>query len=82
MGELGKIHQLIIPFLGHDITINLEVVVMTWIVILLLLIFGLFTIRKRHIIPRPIQVLGELFVNQLYALTEDALDEELSLIHI
>ena len=28
MGELGKLHQLIIPFFGHDVTVNLEVVVM------------------------------------------------------
>jgi len=78
MGELGKIHQLIIPFFGYNITINIEVVVMTWIVILLLLLFGYFTSRKRGILPRPIQVLGELFVNQLYSLTEDALDKELA----
>ena len=32
MKELGKIHQLIIPFFGHNITINLEVILMTWIV--------------------------------------------------
>jgi len=78
MGELGRIHQLIIPFFGHDITINLEVVLMTWIVIFLLLLFGFLTSRKRSITPRPIQVLGELFVNQLYALTEDALDKEMA----
>jgi len=78
MGELGRIHQLIIPFFGHDITINLEVVLMTWIVIFMLMLFGFCTTRKRSIIPRPIQVLGELFVNQLYALTEDALDEEMA----
>ena len=41
MGELGKLHQLIIPFLGHDITINLEVIVMTWIVFAVLIVFGL-----------------------------------------
>ncbi len=78
MGELGRIHQLIIPFFGHDITINLEVVLMTWIVIFLLLLFGFLTSRKRSITPGPIQVLGELFVNQLYALTEDALDKEMA----
>ena len=78
MGELGRIHQLIIPFLGHNITVNLEVVAMTWVVILLLLLFGYAASRKRNIRPRPIQVLGELFVNQLYTLTEDALDRELA----
>lgn len=78
MGELGRIHQLIISIFGHNITINLEVVAMTWIVILLLLIFGYFSARKRDLLPKPLQVLGELFVNQLYSLTEDALDKEMA----
>ena len=78
MGELGLIHQLIIPFFGHDITINLEVVAMTWIVIALLLLFGVATSRKSAMFPRPLQLLGEMFVQQLYTLTEDALDKELA----
>ncbi|MBW2489185.1 MAG: F0F1 ATP synthase subunit A [Deltaproteobacteria bacterium] len=78
MGELGKLHQLIIPFFGHDITINLEVVVMTWIVFALLIILGLAAGRKRSILPRPIQALGELIVSLLYDLTEDALGQELA----
>ncbi len=78
MGELGKLHQLIIPVFGHNITINLEVVVMTWIVFALLIILGLFASYKRKILPRPIQTLGELIVSMLYGLTEDALGKELA----
>ena len=76
MGELGKLHQLIIPFFGHNITINLEVIVMTWIVFVLLIVLGLFTTRKKAILPRPIQALGEMIVSLLYGLTEEALGEE------
>ncbi len=76
MGELGKLHQLIIPFFGHDITINLEVVLMTWIVFGLLIVLGIFTARKKAILPRPLQALGELIVSLLYGLTEDALGKE------
>jgi len=76
MGELGKLHQLIIPFFGHNITINLEVVVMTWIVFGLLIVLGIFTARKKAILPRPLQALGELIVSLLYGLTEDALGKE------
>ena len=76
MGELGKLHQLIIPFFGHNITINLEVVVMTWFVFMLLIVLGIFTTRKKAILPRPLQALGELIVSLLYGLTEDALGEE------
>jgi F-type H+-transporting ATPase subunit a len=78
MGDLGRIHQLIIPVMGHDITINLEAVLMTWIVIAVLLIFGFYSSRKRSVRPSTIQVLGEMIVSQLYALTEDALDKEMA----
>jgi F-type H+-transporting ATPase subunit a len=78
MGELGRIHQLIIPVFGHNITINLEVVLMTWIVFALLIVLGLFASYKRKILPRPIQALGELIISLLYALTEDALGKELA----
>ena len=81
MGELGKIHQLIIPFWGHNITINLEVILMTWIVIALLIVLGLFTSKKKNILPRPIQALGELIVSLLYSLAEDALGEDLAKIY-
>jgi F-type H+-transporting ATPase subunit a len=75
MGELGQLHQLIINLFGFKITINIEVVIMTWIVILVLIFFGFWTARKRSVIPNLTQVLGEFFVNQLYTLTEDALDK-------
>lgn len=78
MGELGRLHQLIIPVFGHNITINLEVVIMTWIVFALLIVLGLFASYKRKILPRPIQALGELIVSLLYGLTEDALGKELA----
>ena len=76
MGELGLVHQLLIPVFGYTITLNLNVIVMTWIVIIFLVFFGMFAARKREIIPPPLQVLGELFVEQFYKLTEDALDRE------
>ncbi len=78
MGELGKLHQLIIPFFGHNITINIEVIVMTWIVFALLIVLGLFASRKKNMLPRPIQALGELIVSLLYELTEDALGKDLA----
>ena len=78
MRELGKIHQLIIPLFGHNITINIEVVIMTWIVFVLLIVFGLFASRKRQLLPRPIQSVGELIISMLYGLTEDALGKKLA----
>jgi F-type H+-transporting ATPase subunit a len=78
MEELGKIHQLIIPLFGHDIALNLEVIVMTWIVFFVLIVFGFLAARKRGILPTRMQVVGELIVTQLYELTEDALGKEKS----
>ena len=78
MEELGKVYQLIIPVNGHTMTFNLDAIVMTWIVILLLTLFGYFAARSRSRLPGPLQVVGELFVEQLYGLTEDALDRELA----
>ncbi len=78
MEELGKLHQLIIPIMGHNIAFNLEVILMTWIVIAVLILFGFAASKKRALLPGPIQVLGELFVSALYKLTEDALGKEMA----
>ncbi len=78
MGELGKLHQLIISFMGYKIAFNLEVIAMTWIVIVVLIFFGFMASKKRALLPGPLQVLGELLVAALYKLTEDALDEEMA----
>lgn len=76
MHELGKVHQLIIPLFGHTMVFNLETIVMTWIVMMFLLVLGILSTRKRARLPHSFQVFGELLVNQLYALTEDALGKK------
>lgn len=78
MEELGKIHQLIFPLLGRDMAFNLDAIVYTWIVMLLILGFGILSTRKKGIVPGPMQVVGELFVSKLYDLTEDALGNEMA----
>jgi len=77
MEELGRINQLIVPFFGHDMTFNIKVIIMTWAIFGFLLVFGYIASKNRRIIPGPVQVIGELFINQLYGLTEDAMDKEL-----
>jgi F-type H+-transporting ATPase subunit a len=78
MQDLGKIHQLIIPLFGHNITINLEVMIMSWIVFVVLILFGFFVARKKSMLPGPLQILGEMIVTALYGLTEDALDKKMA----
>jgi len=77
MEDLGRIHQLIIPFFGHNLTFNIEVIVMTWIVMSLLLVFGVLAASRKRLVPGPFQIIGELFVTNFYALTKDALGDEL-----
>jgi F-type H+-transporting ATPase subunit a len=78
MEELGKIHQLIIPFMGHDMIFNLETIIMTWLVILGLLVFGFYTARGKNRIPGPMQVVGELIVKALFDLTESTLEKDIA----
>jgi F-type H+-transporting ATPase subunit a len=78
MNELGKIHQLIVPFLGSELTFNLEAIAMTWIVFGLLIGFGYLASRSRSRLPGPLQVVGELLVTNLWGLVEDALGKEMA----
>lgn len=78
MKDLGVIYQLIIPVFGRQVTFNLNVIAMTWLIIFFLLIFGYLSTRHRRLIPGPVQVVGELFVKIFYDLTEDALGKNLA----
>ena len=78
MQELGKIHQLVFDIFGYQATLNLEVMMMTWIVIALLLIFGWACTSRRNMVPNRMQVVGELLISKLYELTEDAMGKELA----
>jgi len=73
LDQLGEIHQLIIALPGYRVTINLEVLVMTGIVVLLALVFGFAAGRQKGLLPGPVQLIGEMLVTQLYGLTEEAL---------
>lgn len=78
MGDLGRIHQLIIPVFGYNITLNVEVMIMTWIVFIVLIGLGYLSVRKRNIFPKAMQMFGEIFVSQFYELVEDALDKRMA----
>lgn len=78
MDQLGKIYQLIVPLGDTTLVFNLGIMMMTWVVITLLLIFGYLASRRRNIIPGKLQVIGELVITQIYILTEDALGKKLA----
>ena len=78
MNELGKIYQLIIPIGGHTMVFNLDAIIMAWLVIIILIVFGFLAARKKEMLPGSLQLMGELVVSKLFQLTEDALDEKLA----
>ncbi len=78
MQDLGRVHQLLIPVNGYTLTFNLEAIIMAWIVIALLVIFGFLASRKQERLPGTLQIFGEMIVTALYGLTEDALDKKLA----
>lgn len=76
MEEIGHLPQFLIKLAGFNLVFNIETIVMTWIVMALLIIFGFLATRKIDLVPNPFQVVGEFLVKAFYGLTEDALDEE------
>ena len=75
MDDLTHLPQITFNLLGVQLVVNTETVIMTWIVMAILLLFGFFATRNISILPNPFQVVGELFVNAFWGLTRDALDE-------
>ncbi|MDY6971027.1 MAG: F0F1 ATP synthase subunit A [Thermodesulfobacteriota bacterium] len=78
MENFTEILQLRIPIFGLDLRFNIETILMTWLVMAALIVFGFLATRKIDFLPNPFQVIGELFVKAFYDLTTDALDEEMS----
>ncbi|MBC8460727.1 MAG: F0F1 ATP synthase subunit A [Deltaproteobacteria bacterium] len=78
MEEITKIPQLIIKLFGFDLVFNTETILMTWIVMAALILFGFLATKNIGFLPNPFQVVGELFVNAFYGLAKDALDEEMA----
>jgi F-type H+-transporting ATPase subunit a len=78
MDDLANIPQFTLNLFGLKLDFNSETIVMTWIVIAALILFGFFTTRKIGLRPNPLQVLGEIIVTAFYGLVKDALDEEMA----
>ena len=78
MEDLTNIPQFVIKLFGFNLVFNVETIIMTWIVMAVLIVFGFLATRKIAFVPNPFQVVGELFVTAFYGLTEDALDKEMA----
>ncbi|MFP4036931.1 MAG: F0F1 ATP synthase subunit A [Desulfobacteraceae bacterium] len=78
MEELTHLPQITIKLLGLNLVINTETIIMTWIVMGALVVFGLFSRRSLSILPNPFQILAEIIVKAFWDLTKDALDDDLA----
>jgi len=78
MEEITEIPQLIIKLFGFNLVFNTETILMTWIVMAALILFGFLATKNIGFLPNLFQVVGELFVNAFYGLAKDALDEEMA----
>lgn len=78
MEDLTQIWQFSFNLFGLNLVLNVETIIMSWIVIGILIVFGFFATRKINILPNPCQVVGELIVKAFFDLTKDTLDEELA----
>ena len=77
MEDLTKIPQLIIKLFGLNLVFNTETILMAWIVMATLILFGFLATKNIGFLPNPFQVVGEFLVSAFYSLTKDALDEEM-----
>jgi F-type H+-transporting ATPase subunit a len=77
MEDLTHIPQLTFDLFGFRLVFNTETILMTWIVVAVLIIFGFLATRKIDFLPNPFQVVSELLVSAFYGLTSDALEEDM-----
>jgi F-type H+-transporting ATPase subunit a len=78
MEDIAHIPQIDVNLFGFTLVFNTETILMTWIVMGSLILFGFLATRKMDFLPNPFQVVGELLVESFYSLTEDALDERMA----
>jgi F-type H+-transporting ATPase subunit a len=78
MEDISKITQFVINLFGLNLVFNVETIIMTWIVMAALIVFGLLASRNIGFLPNPFQVVGEFLVSAFYGLTKDALDEDMA----
>ena len=75
MEELTHIPQWVLEVGGVKLAFNSETLIMSWIVMAVLVVFGLVSTRKLSILPGPYQTIAEVMVAAFEDLVNDALDE-------
>ena len=78
MDELTNIPHYVLHLPFGNLVFNAETIIMTWIVMAVLIIFGFLATRKIGFLPNPFQVAGELLISVFMGLVNDALGEDMS----
>ncbi|MGD8562507.1 MAG: hypothetical protein PVG03_08225, partial [Desulfarculaceae bacterium] len=75
MEDLTKVPKWVLEIAGYSLEFNSETLIMSWIVMAVIILFGILATRKISIIPGPYQTLAEVMVVAFEGLVNDALDE-------
>lgn len=78
MEDLTQIPQWTLQLFGLNLVFNTGTILMTWIVMGGLIVFGFLATRNLSFLPNPFQVVAELLVDIFYNITKDALDEKMA----
>jgi len=78
MEDITYIHQITLQLFGVNLVFNTKTILMTWIVMAALIVFGFLATKKIDFLPNPFQVVAELFVSIFWGLTKDALEDEMA----
>jgi F-type H+-transporting ATPase subunit a len=76
MEEIGKVVVKSINIFGHNITFNPEMLIMTWLVMIVILLLCFFATRKLAVIPTKIQSVFEIIIEFLKDVLESTLGKK------
>jgi len=74
--ELTNLPQWHLTLGGLTMAFNAQTLIMTWIVMGIMILFGLAATRRMGLIPNPLQTVAELVVGAFEGLAKDALEEK------
>ncbi|MBW2623109.1 MAG: F0F1 ATP synthase subunit A [Deltaproteobacteria bacterium] len=74
MDELTQISQWVFTIGGVTIALNSDTLIHTWLIMGVLILFGLLAGRRTKILPNPLQSMAELIVTTFDNLVKDALE--------
>lgn len=78
MDDVGIVKRIVVDFLGKQISFSLDMLIMTWVVMILVILFAYFGVRRLRRVPGKMQSLVEMFVDYFDGLTIEVLGEKMA----